>query len=547
MIMFVLALAVFLPYVRTVEYDFISYDDTAFVTENAEVLRGLTGEGIAWAFTAFHSGNWVPMAWMSHMLDVSLFGLDAGWHHIVSVIFHTVATVLLFLALFRMTGGVWQSAFVAALFGLHPLHVESVAWIAERRDVLSGFFFMLTLLSYERYVRRGGTGRYLLVIGCFSLGLLSKQMLVTVPFVLLLLDYWPLGRTSLAAAADGSAKEPTPWGRLFREKAPMIALAVAASVLTFAAQKEGGAMTLMERELLPFGARFANAMVSYAAYIGKTIWPSSLTIFYTHPGRTLPWWKVIGSAAVLLTVLIVALRQSRKCPFLVVGWLWYAGMLIPVIGLVQVGMQAMADRYTYLPLIGPFIMLAWSAEDMLSRTGAFRNKVMVLSAGAILVSLAALTTVQAGHWRDTITIFDHAVSVAPDNWVAHRKLGNALADKGLTNEAIAQYRESIRAQPKNSLAHLNLGVELARQGKYEEAIEHYREALRIRPDLAEAYNNLGNALAVTGRRGEAIEQYREALRLRPGWKVVRNNMELLSTERERTRPGTGEMTRKNKP
>ncbi len=528
----ILAVLAFLPYAQTIEHDFISYDDTVFVTDNPEVRAGLTGEGVVWALTAFHSGNWVPLTWMSHMLDVSLFGLDAGRHHLVNVVFHSLSTALLFLALFRMTGAVWQSAFVAALFGVHPLHVESVAWVAERRDVLSGFFFMLVLLSYERYVRRGGTGRYLLVAVCFALGLLSKQMLVTVPFVLLLLDIWPLGRTALAAAADGSKKKPSLWGQLLLEKAPLIVLTIAASALTFAAQKEGGAMTLMERELLPVGDRLANALVSYVAYVGKTFWPSSLTIFYPHPGRALPWWKITGSAAAFLAVLIVVLRQRKKRPFLAVGWFWYVGMLVPVIGLVQIGMQAMADRYTYLPLIGLFIMVAWSAEDALSLTGVFRKKVMALSAGAVLFSLTALTAVQAGHWRDTITIFRHATSVAPDNWVAHRLLGNALADRGLTDEAIAQYRESIRVQPRNSLAHLNLGVELARQGLHGEAIEHYREAIRIRPKLAEAYNNLGNALAVTGRRDEALERYREAIRLRPGWTVVRGNLELLLAEQE---------------
>lgn len=529
----VLAVLAFLPYAQTIEHDFIDYDDTVFVTDNPEVRAGLSWEGIQWAITAFHAGNWLPLTWMSHMLDVSLFGLDAGWHHLVNALLHACSTALLFLALFRMTGAVLPSAFVAALFGIHPLHVESVAWVAERKDVLSGLFFMLVLLTYERYVRSGGAGRYLLVVLCFALGLLSKSMVVTVPFVLLLLDVWPLGRTSFAVAANGPAAKPVPWGKLLLEKLPFFLMTIVVSIITVAAQREGGAMNLMERELLPFGVRLANAVVSYAAYLGKTFWPRSLALIYSHQGANLSGWKIALSAVVLVAVTLMVMRKVRR-PYLAVGWFWFVGMLIPVIGLVQVGKQAMADRYTYLPLIGIFIMIAWFFKDTMSNASALRKKIIACAAGAVLLVFLTAAIVQASYWRDYTTLLRHATLAVPDNWLAHRMLGNTLADKGLTDEAIAEYRESLRIQPWNSYGHNNLAVELVRQGKYPEAIEHYREAIRIRPAYAEAHNNLGNALAVTGRREEAIELYREAIRLRPGWTVVRNNLQLLVAEQERT-------------
>ena len=532
----ILAVLAFLPYAQTAGHDFIDFDDTVFVTDNPEVKAGISWEGIQWAVTTFHAGNWLPLTWMSHMLDVSLFGMEPGWHHLVNVLIHALSAALLFLALFRMTGTVWPSAFVAVLFGIHPLHVESVAWVAERKDVLSGLFFMLVLLSYDRYVRRGGAGSYLVVVLCFVLGLLSKSMLVTVPFVLLLLDVWPLGRTSFTVAANGPVGRPVPWSKLLLEKLPFIFMTISVSAITVAAQREGGAMNLMERELLPFGVRLANALVSYAAYLGKTFWPRSLAFIYPHQGANLEGWKITLSAVVLVSVTLMVIRQFRR-PYLAVGWLWYVGMLVPVIGLVQVGKQAMADRYTYLPLIGIFIMIAWSLKDISSSASSLRKKIIAGAAGVVLLAFLIAAIAQASYWRDYPTLLRHAIKEVPDNWLAHRMLGNVLSERGATEEAIAEYRESIRIQPWNSYGHNNLAVELARQGKYNEAIEHYREAIRIRPSYAEAYNNLGNALAVQGRRDEAIEQYREALRLRPGWTVVRNNIQLLITEQERTTAG----------
>jgi tetratricopeptide (TPR) repeat protein len=536
LIMLLLAVLAFLPYGQTIGHDFIDYDDGVFVTDNPEVRAGLSWEGMLWAITAFHAGNWMPLTWMSHMLDVSLFGMEPGRHHLVNVLIHALSTALLFLALFRMTGAVWPGAFVAALFGIHPLHVESVAWVAERKDVLSGLFFMLVLLSYERYVRRRGAGPYLLVALCLALGLLSKSMLVTVPFVLLLLDVWPLGRTSFALPADGIAGRPVPWAKLLLEKLPFLFMAAAVSVITVAAQREGGAMNLMERELLPFGVRLANALVSYAAYLEKTVWPRSLAFIYPHQGSNLSGWKIALSAGVLATVTLVVIRQFRR-PYLAVGWFWYAGMLVPVIGLVQVGKQAMADRYTYLPLIGIFIMIAWAGKDIISSASALRKKIIAGTAGVVVLVFLIAAIAQVSYWRDYPTLLRHATTAVSDNWPAHRMLGNVLSESGSPEEAIVHYRESLRIQPWNSYGHNNLAVELARQGNYPEAIEHYREAIRIRPAYAEAYNNLGNALAVTGRRDEAIEQYREALRLRPGWAVVRNNLRSLLAEQEKISRG----------
>jgi Flp pilus assembly protein TadD len=531
-----LAVLAFLPYAQTAGYDFVDYDDTVFVTGNAAVRDGLTGDGFRWALTTFHAGNWMPLTWLSHMLDVTLFGLDPGWHHLVNALVHALSTAMLFLALFRMTGAVGKSAFVAAMFGVHPLHVESVAWIAERKDVLSGLFFMLTLLSYERYARRGGTGSYLLVFLALAFGLLSKSMLVTAPFVLLLLDVWPLGRTALALPADGTPARPAAWGQLLVEKAPLFLLAGAVSVITFVAQQKGGAMGMMEREVLPLSDRLANALVSYSAYLGKMFWPSSLAILYPHPGGALPWVKIIGAAVFLIVVLYIVIQQRRQRPYLAMGWLWYLGMLVPVIGVIQVGMQAMADRYTYLPMIGILIMVAWYAGDVVPPTVPARTTLLAAASGAITLLCLTLSFLQAAHWKNTVTLFQHSAEASPNNWMAHRMLGNALADKGLADEAMERYRESIRIQPRNPLAHNNLAVELAKLGRFDEAIGHYQEAVRIRPGYAEARNNLGNALANTGHRSEAIEQYQEAIRLRPGWKVPQENLELLLTRNDAAGP-----------
>ncbi|HAM50628.1 MAG TPA: hypothetical protein DCP92_08025 [Nitrospiraceae bacterium] len=326
---------------------------------NSYVQQGLTLDGLRRAFSTFTRANWHPLTWLSHMLDVSLFGMDAGWHHLVNVFLHSFSTALLFVDFYSMTGALWKSAFIAALFRTHPLHVESIAWVAERKDVLSGFFFMLTLLAYAQYARLPNLWRYLVVLVLFALGLMAKPMLVTEPFVLLMSDVWPLQRIVLAKPTDGSKSLLAPWGRILLEKAPLVGLSMVSSIITYIAQQQGGAVSTFEA--LPFTTRVANAIISFVTYLWKMFWPSSLAVYYPYPESTMLWWKVAGAALVLLTLSYIVLRQSRQRPFLAVGWFWYLIMLIPVIGLIQVGGQAMADRYTYLPSIGLFIMIAWSA------------------------------------------------------------------------------------------------------------------------------------------------------------------------------------------
>ena len=378
-----LAVLTALLYIRAGSFAFIIIDDRSYLVTNSHIQHGLTWDGLRWAFTSVSRSNWFPLTWISHMIDVSLFGMNPGYHHLTNVLIHALSTSLLFAALRLMTGSLWKSAFVAALFGMHPLHVESVAWVAERKDVLSGFFFMLILLAYSRYVRRGGGRNYALVLALFILGLMSKPMLVTVPLVLLLTDVWPLGRTELAAPEDGSDWNPLPWRGLLLEKIPLLLLSATSAVMTLIVQQK----TISSLDILPFADRLSNALVSYVTYLAKTLWPASLAVYYPYP-EAIPPWKPLGAAALLLVVSLAVVLQLRRRPFLALGWFWFIVMLVPVIGLVQVGRQAMADRYTYLPLIGPFVMAVWGME------GAARNRPL-LQKGACAASLALLAILAA--------------------------------------------------------------------------------------------------------------------------------------------------------
>ncbi len=503
---------------------FVVMDDGEYVFQNPVVARGLTLDGISWALTTFHFSNWHPLTWLSHMTDVSLFGLDAGWHHRVNLLFHLLNTELLFLVLWRMTGGMWQSAFVAALFGVHPLHVESVAWVSERKDVLSTLFWILTMGAYLRYVRRPGAGRYVPVAASLALGLMCKPMLVTLPFVLLLLDWWPLGRL-----APADAPHVPPWrvsvpvlARLAREKIPLFVLSAAACAATYLAQQKGGAVTSVE--LYPPGLRLANATVSYVTYLRKLVWPSSLSVFYPHPAA-LPPWEVWGSAALLLAVTAAAAWQRRRRPYLAVGWLWYAGTLVPVIGLVQVGAQASADRYTYVPLIGIFLAVAWGVPPALSGLRLRR----VLSGALAAVSLTALSTaawVQAGHWRDSVTLFSRAEAVTEGNWLALNNLGAAYQMLGQHHRAVACSKEAVRIKPDYALAWTTLGLAYENLGQLPEAVASSREAVRIKPDFALAWNNLGVAYAKLGELRQAVACFQEAVRIKPDFTLARNNLGL---------------------
>ena len=496
-----LVLTVLAVYWQVGSHEFVNFDDKDYITENQQVQAGLTLKSIAWAFTSTHAGNWHPLTWLSHMLDCQIYGLNPKGHHFTSVFFHILNSILLFLIFKKMTGVFWKSAFVAALFALHPLQVESVAWAAERKDVLSTFFWMLTMGAYILYVKNPGIKKYLLTVLLFALGLMAKPMLITLPFVLLLLDYWPLGRFNKRSLAYA----------LVREKIPLFALAAASSIVTFFAQQSGGAVRSLDT--LPLFVRISNALVSYISYIVKMILPHNLAVLYPHP-KGFPMWQVAGACLLLVFISLMAVKIFKRRPYFAVGWLWYLGTLVPVIGLVQVGHQAMADRYTYIPLIGIFIIIAWGVSDIAARW-RYKKEGFVAASAILLLILMAVTWFQLGYWANSITLFSHAIIVTENNSTAHNNLGVALKGQGKLSEAIEHYNEALRIRPKYADTHNNLGNVLADQGKLSEAIKHYTEALRIKPNHANAHNNLGNALFDQGRISEAISYYYKALRIKP--------------------------------
>ncbi|MBW1923258.1 MAG: tetratricopeptide repeat protein [Deltaproteobacteria bacterium] len=504
-------------------HEFINYDDPLLITENRHIAEGLTWDGVRWAFTTHHALNWHPLTWISHMLDVELFRFQPGAHHLSSLILHMANTLLLFLALHRMTGTLWRAGFVAAFFAVHPLHVESVAWAAERKDVLSTFFWMAATLAYARYAERPGGPAYLLVMVLFIMGLLSKPMVVTLPFVFMLLDYWPLRRLNGSHAGSG------PIFRLILEKIPLLALSAASSVVTIWAQRSWGA--IIPFDTLPLTARIQNAVLSYATYVAKTLWPSGLAVFYPHP-RRIPWTDVTTAALFLamISLGVAALRKNRG--YLPVGWLWFLGTLVPVIGLIQVGSQAMADRYTYIPLIGIFIIGVWGLYDL---TGlALRGRVIPKAVlGAAVVALAVTASVQVSYWRDSVTLYRHALEMTEQNGVAHYNLGVALERLGDTGRAMEHYREALRINPRNDMALNNLGRVLAGQGRYGDAVSCLKKALVLRPANVRARTNLGVVLSRVGQLREALREHAEAVRLDPRFVTARYNYGLLLGRFER--------------
>ena len=510
---------------------FIDVDDGEYVTDNVHVNTGLSWDNITWAFTSTHAANWHPLTWLSHMLDCELFGLNPKGHHLTSVLFHIVNSLLLFLILRWMTGAPWRSGLVAALFALHPLHVESVAWVAERKDVLSTFFLFLTLLSYLWYVERSGFYRYLLIILFFTLGLMAKPMLVTLPFVLLLLDYWPLERIRLgqsdmthAGQSHPSTVTRKPKAQAFSlllEKTPLFVLAALSCLVTFLAQRSGGAVGALE--MYPFSMRIANGLVSYVHYIIKMIWPQNLAVFYPHPGQSLPMWQAAGAGLLLLVISITVIRLGRRYPYLPVGWLWYIGTLVPVIGLVQVGAQAMADRYTYVPLIGLFLMIAWGVADLLG-SWRYGKPALAVAAPLLLSALMVCATFQVSYWKNSLTLFEHTLRVTSHNSQVHNNLGNVLTQKGKLQEAISHYTKALEISPNYAEAHINLGVALTRQGRLKEAIKHYSAALQLKSNSAELHNNLGVALFELGDIPGAIKNYLAAVQLKPDYAEAHNNL-----------------------
>ena len=539
-ICFFLTLLVLAVFWQVRNNDFVNFDDPRCTTENLHIQRGLNLEFLKWAFTTSHAGYWQPLTWLSFAMDYQLFRLKPAGYHIVNLLLHTVNSLLLFLILNRMTHALWKSSFVAALFALHPIHVESVAWIAERKDVLSAFFWMLTMGSYVLYAKKPGAKKYLLTIVIFSLGLMAKPMLVTLPCALLLLDYWPLGRLRFNQSLDvpkiseskkerkrakkisesARGKQTTLTDRsqllqrlwpVIREKIPFFALSAISSIVTAIGQQKMGAMESLE--ILPVGERIGNALISYVRYIEMTIYPHGLAVFYPHMG-TPPAWEVCLAAVFLLITSLLIIRWATKMPYLAMGWLWYLGTLVPVIGIIQVGMQSMADRYTYIPIIGLFMATAWAVPDIAKN---WRYRQYILASGAVIVlsALIFLTWKQVKYWQNSITLFEHAIQVTDNNYLAHNNLGVALSDAGRRKEAVAHYSEAIRIKPSYENAYFNLGNNLSAQGRTDEAILRYQEALRLRPNYAKAHNNLATLLMSKKMFKEAIGHYEEALKTDP--------------------------------
>jgi len=487
-------------YGRVSNHQFIDYDDNVYIIENDCVRKGLTPETIRWAFTTVHASNWHPLTWLSHQADAQIYGMNPGLHHITAMLFHIANTILLFSVLTRMTGALWRSAFVAALFALHPLHVESVAWVSERKDVLSTFFWMLTLRAYVSYTKHSVTSRYILILFLFALGLMAKPMVITLPFILLLLDYWPLKREMTSS--------------IFYEKLPMIGLSLISAAVTIFAQQHGGAINSLET--YPVHIRIMNALISYAGYMKKMFYPVGLSGFYPHPGNSVSLLCASGAFLLFGVISAVAIWRIKAQPYLTVGWLWYIGTLIPVIGLVQVGNQAMADRYTYIPLIGLFVMIAWGIPDFLSQSRYMKAGILI-AVPIIIFMLTAATWKQIRYWRDNFTFFTRMLEVTPNNYMALHGLGLVLANQGKLTEAIAYYRESLSIEPGYGIAHNNLGLALLEQGHIKDAIAHFEQAIRSKLDNSKFHNNLGVALAKEGRTAEAVDSFREALRMKPDY------------------------------
>lgn len=516
-----LALAAVLVYWPVRHHDFLRIDDPAYLVKNSHVNTGLRLENILWAFTHSHWFNWHPVTWLSHMLDCQCFGLNPGPHHLVNVAFHAINTLLLLGLLRWLTGAFWRSSLVAGLFALHPLHVESVAWVAERKDVLSMFFFLLTLWAYARYARASRTvpGRaqasrwsfYAVTLVLYVLGLMSKPMLVTLPFVLLLLDYWPLGRMApLAGLPDAACVRPL-LKSLIWEKLPFLALATASSVVTFLVQQKEGA--IIEASLLPFENRLGNALLSYARYLGMTFVPTGLSVFYPLP-REMPWAQVGGATLLLLAVTVLALRFARSKPYLLFGWLWYLGTLVPVIGLVKAGEQALADRYTYIPLVGIFIALVWALAELAQRY-AFLRKPLWAAGGASLVACALATHQQLRYWQNSYALYEHANAVTENNYMAQLVIGQLLWEEGKLPEAKRWLLQALSLAPHSPDAHTGLGFLLLREDRYAEAVEHFQQAVAGAPNLEQAHYGLAYCHFRQGDLQNAEASCRRAYELEP--------------------------------
>jgi len=525
-----LILSTLLVFWQVRNFEFTNYDDTDYVTENPHFSHGINRDDIIWAFTTPNIGNWLPLTWLSFMLDSQLFSLNSGRMHLVNLLLHIANTLLLFAVLKKMTGSLWRSAFVAAAFALHPMHVESVAWVIERKDVLSTFFFMLTVAAYVGYVGNDGSFRYLLTILLFVLGLLAKPMLVTLPFVLLLLDYWPLNRFDSHPAKTSGRRPRKPASipdmrrilyRIIIEKVPFLALAVVWSVITFLAQKGSG--SVIETDALPPYYRIANALLSYARYIGKMFWPQNMTTFYPFDIKSFSFWQITMCAILLLGISVFVIRFGQKQKYLPVGWFWFVVTLIPVIGLVQSGIQGYADRYTYISYIGLFIMIAWGLPQLLSKWPQ-RKIALGLSMVIAITILGLCAHRQVSFWNNSFTLFSHAIKVTPNNYLAYNNLGVACDSTGRRQDAIKNYRQAVRIKPDYSEAYYNLGGAYRKVDRKQDAIEAYKQAIKIKPDYAKAICNLGVAYDELGRGKDAIEAYKQTIRIKPDFEGAYYNL-----------------------
>jgi tetratricopeptide (TPR) repeat protein len=521
--------AILASYWQVRNFDFINLDDTAYVTENRRVQDGITLEGVRWAFTTNRSANWHPLTWLSHMLDCELYGMNPAGHHLTSLLFHMANTLLLFLVFNQMTGAIWRSAFVAALFALHPLNVESVVWISERKNVLSTFFGFLSIMAYIRYVGKKNFVSYLLCMLFLCLGLMSKPMLVTLPFVFLLLDFWPLERfikeRDLQPLSEGV---PQIEGRrgfgLVLEKVPLFVLVLLSCVATIIAQGSKGAIQSLKT--FSIGARLSNALVSYVKYIYKTFLPLHLSVHYPHPGDNLPVWQIAGAGVFIAVVSHWAVRKARAYPYVAVGWFWFLGTLVPVIGLVQIGGQAMADRYAYIPLIGIFLIISWGVSELTLRW-RYRKILLSLSAVIILTVLCGRTIFQVSHWKNAVALFENAVNVDYENSLAHNNLGTALHAQGDVEKAIFHFREALKFEPGYVAARTNLAIILSVQGHVEEAEQHFTEALRIAPGYAVAHYHIGILFKKQKKINDAYAHFAQSIKINPDYAGAYNQIGII--------------------
>jgi len=528
-----LILAILVVYYQTNNYDFVLLDDDVYITNNPFIKGGWNSENIKWAFSNSHGGFWIPLTWLTYMVDSQLHGLDAGYYHITNVIFHIFNTLLLFFLFRQMTGDIWRSGFIAALFAVHPVHVESVAWVSERKDLLFGFFWFLTMWSYHRYIKQPDISRYSLVILFFIAGLMSKPMIVTLPFVLLLCDYWPLKRFQFEKyQQNDAAYQNISIFKMVLEKVPLLLLSIGASVLTFLQQQAHGAVSSIEKS--PINHRIANVLVSYVKYLAKMLWPHDLTAMYPYP-PSIPFWEIAGACLVLAFISLLTVKYLARHPYLSIGWLWFMGTLVPVIGIIKIGSHAMADRYTYMTFIGLYIMIAWGAPEIFNQ---FRYKKVVLASAAVVIIAVLMSTakIQTSYWANSIRLFTHAIEVTHDNFLAYRNLGLALSYSGELDKAFPYFKQALRINPKSAKSYNDIGTYLMLKGKYDDSIGYFKKALYFQPNFPKAHNNWGLVLMAKKKYAEAVGHFQKALRADPAFASAHDNLQNAIFNLERNEP-----------